>query len=283
MIGQRQTRRWLVLIVHHPGIIPIVFGPLYFLSDPQLLLTSPLMLIMTGVWLWMLIYCIRNDPERNVWLWVLIIIPPIGTLVYFFARWLPQARLKPPRFLNRISRGKELQRLQIAARQIGNSHQFIQLGDAQRDTGRYEQAGDSYFKALEKEPENIQALWGLAQVEMHWKQYDKARPRLESVLAVDPSYKFGDVSLAYGRCLLELNDQDAAFAHLTEHLKRWKTPESQVVYAQLLYERGETDEAREMLEGMILEVSGGPKFFRRQSARWVRDAKRMLAKMPRPQ
>jgi len=258
-----------------------VFGPLYYLSNPGMLLTSPLALAMTAFWLWMLIYCIRNDPERNVWLWVLIIIPPIGTLVYFFARWLPQARLKPPGFLSRLTRGKELQRLQIAARQIGNSHQFVQLGDALREVGRYEQAGDSYFKALEKEPENIQALWGLAQVEMQWKQYSNARPRLEAILAVDPKYKFGDVSLAYGRCLLEMNEQDAAFAHLTEHLKRWKTPESQVVYARLLSERGEAAVAREMLEGMILEVSGGPKFFRRQSARWVREARRMLAKMPR--
>ncbi len=258
-----------------------MFGPLYYLSDPAALLTSPLALIMTAFWLWMLIHCIRNDPERNVWLWVLIIVPPIGTLVYFFARWLPHARVKPPGFVGRLSRGKELQRLQIAARQIGNSHQFVQLGDAQREVGKYEPAADSYFKALEKEPENIQALWGLAQVEMHWKQYAQALPRLETVLSVDPKYKFGDVSLAYGKCLLETNEQDKAFTHLTEHLKRWKTPESQVVYAGLLTDRGDTAAAREMLEGMLLEVSGSPKFFRRQSSRWVREAKRMLAKMPR--
>lgn len=237
---------------------------------------------MTGVWLWMLIHCIRHDPERNVWLWILIIIPPIGTLVYFFARWLPQARVKPPGFLSKLTRGKELQRLQVAARQIGNSHQFVQLGDAQREVGRFEQAGDSYFRALEKEPENIQALWGLAQVEMHWKQYAQARPRLEAVLGIDPKYKFGDVSLAYGKCLMEADERDAAFAHLTEHLKRWKTPESQVVYAELLADRGDPAAAREMLEGMLLEVSGSPKFFRRQSARWVREAKRRLAKLPRP-
>lgn len=258
-----------------------MFNPLHYLTEPELLLTSPFSLIMTGLWLWMLIYCIRNDPERNVWLWILIIVPPIGTFVYLFARWLPQARLKPPKFLSRLTRGKEVQRLTVAARQIGNPHQFVQLGDALRETSRFEPSAEAYFKALEKEPENLQALWGLAQVEMHWKQYAKALPRLESVLAVDRQYKFGDVSLAYGKCLLETGDEEAAFTHLTEHLKRWKTPESQVLYARLLRDRGDVPAARDLLEGMILEVSGSPKFFRRQSARWVRDAKRMLAKMPR--
>jgi len=257
-----------------------VFNPLYFLLNPEAIWASPVALIGTVFWLWMLIHCIRNDPERYIWLWVIIILNIFGALIYFIARWLPQTRLQPPKFLNRLTRGKELQRLQVAARQIGNSHQFVQLGDAQREMGQYEPAADSYFKALEKEPKNLQALWGLAQVEMHWKQFDKARPRLESVLAVDPQYKFGDVSLAYGRCLLELGEKDAAFEHLGEHLKRWKTPESQVVYGELLADRGDAVGARKILEGMILEVSGSPKFFKRQSARWVRKAKRILARLP---
>ncbi len=148
-----------------------MFNLYYYLSDPGLLLASPVTLGMAALWLWMLIHCVQHDPDRHIWLWVLILIPLFGPLVYFFARWIPQARMKPPAFLSKLTRGKELQRLQVAARQIGNAHQFVQLGDAQREVGQYEKAVDSYTKALEKDANNLQALWGMAQVELHWKQF----------------------------------------------------------------------------------------------------------------
>ena len=36
--------------------------------------------------LWMLFECIRKDPERSLWLWIILVIPGIGPVIYFFAR-----------------------------------------------------------------------------------------------------------------------------------------------------------------------------------------------------
>ena len=113
-------------------------------------------------WIWMLVHCYQHEPDREFWFWVMIFIPP-AAFVYFFARWLPSrggGRATMPKGLKRWSRGREIQQLEIAAQQIGNPHQWIQLGDALRDVGRYADAAEAYDKALAKEADSLPALWG---------------------------------------------------------------------------------------------------------------------------
>ena len=93
----------------------------------------------------------------------------------------------------RRSRGREIDRLEIAAQQIGNAHQFVQLGDALRETGKFEKACQAYASALDKDPENRQGLWGASMADFELKRFDSARQRMEKLLSLDPQYKFGDV------------------------------------------------------------------------------------------
>ena len=46
-------------------------------------------LVAVVLWLWMLLHCIRRDPDRHAWLWMLLIFPVLGGALYFFGRWLP--------------------------------------------------------------------------------------------------------------------------------------------------------------------------------------------------
>ena len=45
----------------------------------------------TIFWIWMIVYCIRNDSERQTWLWILMLFPGLGPVIYFFARWVPSS------------------------------------------------------------------------------------------------------------------------------------------------------------------------------------------------
>src|SRR5690242_11082104 len=130
-----------------------------------------------------------------MWLWIMLLIQPFGAIAYFFIRWLPRSTLQPPRFLRRFLRGRELERKRMAAAQIGNAHPHVELGDALRDLGRLKEAADRYDRALEKDPKNLAALWGAGLVAYRLENYAVARERLSRTLELDPSYKFGDVSL----------------------------------------------------------------------------------------
>lgn len=264
-----------------PGFDPVFFSPWMVLHHPAMILQSPFVLLLGAFWVWMLVHCARNDPERGLWLWILFIGNVPAAFIYFLVRWLPGARVSGGNsLLKRWTKGRQIPQLEAAARRIGNAHQFVELGDAYRETRKIDRAAECYRNALAKDGQNLPALWGAAQVEMQRQNFLGARPHLEQILAKDASYKFGDVSLAHCRCLCSLNETGLACDRLEQHLKRWPNPEAYVMLANLLIDRGDHDAARKCLEATLLDLRGGPAFFARQNRGWARQAKRLLSRLP---
>jgi hypothetical protein len=229
---------------------------------------------------WMVLWCVRHDPERGVWLWIILLFHPIGAAIYFLARWLPGANLAAPRALQRLTRARDLNRLEIAARQIGNAHQFIELGDALRETGQWEKAVEAYLKALKKDPDNLQAMWGAASGQFRTKQFPAANEHLARLMGLDPTYKFGDVSLLYAKSLHALGRSDDALAHLEGHIRRWRHPEALHLLSCLYADRGQTDKAREQLQALIMDIEASPAAIARKQSAWKGRAKKMLRRLP---
>ena len=231
-------------------------------------------------WLWMVWHCLRTEPDRYFWLSVMFIVWGVGPVLYFVLRYLPSTDFLPPSFFRRWTRGRELARLETAAIQIGNPHQFIQWGDALRDVGRYEEAGNAYDRALQKDALNLQALWGAAQVATIKKQWERTRDLTRQILDKDPQYKFGDVSLAYGKAFVELNERGAAAAHFEQHVRRWRHPEAVYLLASLYAEQGNRQAARDQLQSVLYDINGSPTSIARKHGRWKSLAKQLLRKLP---
>ena len=66
------------------------FGILHLLSGESGFLS----LLYAGFTLWMLIECVRKDPDRYLWLCIILFVPGVGPIIYFFVRWLPQRNLQ---------------------------------------------------------------------------------------------------------------------------------------------------------------------------------------------
>ena len=230
--------------------------------------------------LWMIIYCIRHDSERSTWLWILLVFPALGPVIYFFARWLPSSSMELPAFARRWTDGPKIRRLEVAAQQIGNPYQFVLWGDALRDVKQWPEARAAYLKALAKEPDNLLALWGAALSVSQLGEPLAARPHLEAILRIDPAYKFGDVSLLYGKTLHALRDREAELAHWRTHLKRWRQPEALSLLAELLIERGEFPEARQCLNTLIADIEITPRALARKVFFWKGRAKKLLRRIP---
>lgn len=268
--------------LHDGGWDFSLFHPMHFLSNPVSLLHNPIALVTGGFWVWMLVHCIRHDPERYIWLWVLFVLNVPGALIYFVVRWLPGARVSGgPSVFNRWTRRRQIPRLEAAARHIGNPHQFIELGDAFRDIGKHDRAARCYQQALDKDPVNLAALWGAAQAVMSQKKFADAKAFLATLIGIDIAYKFGDVSLAYGRTLFALGEKDAAREHFAHHLRRWPNPEARVLFATLLTQSSETAAARDQLENLLLDMQASPEYYIRQNRTWIRKAKQLLKRLPR--
>lgn len=236
-------------------------------------------LVYGAFWLWMLFDCIRNEPDKYLWLLILVFIP-LGTFIYFVLRVATRLDVPRPMFVIRWQRQRELWAAEAAARNIGNPYQFVALGDLLREFREPARAAEAYARALAKEPKNAQALWGLSQVEMERKEYPSCRGHLETLLAIDPHFKFGEAYLAYARVLLALGDKPAAREHLAGGIKRWSYPEAHVLLATLLLEDGQKDAARGHLETVVIDMRAAPSYSYRRNRQWVKKAKGLLRGLP---
>ena len=229
-------------------------------------------------WVWMLVHCYRTEPDRQFWIWILIIAQPIGPVAYFLLRYIPSKEFPTPVFLRRWTRGPELLRLESVAEQIGNPHQFVQWGNALRECGQWDRAKEAYERALKKDPKDLQALWGAAQVARDQKRFDDVRSLTRRILDQEPQYKFGDVSLTYGLALTEIGETEPARLHFEEHVKRWRHPEGVYLLSKLYFDQGDHAAARQHLSAMIRDIDSSPRAIARKFGRWKSRGKQLLRK-----
>ena len=225
--------------------------------------------------------CVRNDPEQKTWLWILIFLNVPGAIIYFLVRRLPLIDFPVPNYFQRWMRRRELWNAEAAAMNIGKAHQFVILGNLLCDLELFDRAADAYKTALEKEPSNAQALWGIASVEMKNKNFESAKRHLETLLKLESDYNYGEASLSYGKTLLALQELDAAKVHLEKHLHLWRKPEAYLMLAKIHEQQGNTQEARNLVEVMLRNLRGSPEYHYRRNLHLVREAKKLLRKLRR--
>ena len=226
--------------------------------------------------IWMLIDCVRNEPDRGIWIFLMIFLQGFGCLIYFFFRFLPRGNFG---FLNSFVarfQTKELNRLRIEAKQIGNPYHWFHYGEKLRELQQYPKAEQAFRAALEKEPENIQALWGLAICLENQKKFEEAFQIVAQIYQQDPAYKFGDVSLAYARLLIALERWEEAGEHLESHVKRWRQPEGLYLLARCQLHQQNSRAAKETLEMLIMDIEASPSAIARKQKSWKRKAKNLL-------
>lgn len=233
-------------------------------------------LLAAAFWIWMIVDCARHEEGRGAWLWIVILLNLPGAIIYFLCRKLPAGRWRTPAFLRRWSRRKEVWQARQDARNIGNAYHFVRLGDVLRETGRHGEASQAYAQALEMEPEDPDALWGAAAVDMKAERFDQARTRLEKLLALEPNFKFGDAPKAYVRTLLAQGDLETAEPEARRCARRWADAESQVLLAQVQLALGRPAEARATLEALLDDLKHNPAGNTRADRRWKWQAHLLL-------
>lgn len=242
-------------------------------------MTQIIVLLTTGFWLLMIYDCVRNDPQKNQWLYILIFLNFPGAVIYFLVRRLPQIDIPLPQYFSRWTRQRELWMAEADTRNIGKAHQFAVLGNLLCDMGMFSRAEEAYKTALEKEPNNIQSLWGAAFIDLQNKKFESARLHLENLLKVEPNYKYGDASLAYGKVLFELKDRETAKIHLEKDIKQWGHPESYIMLANILLEEGDRTSARGYLETTIAKIRGSSYYHYKRNRHWIGKAEKLLKAM----
>ena len=260
-----------------------VYVPCLGMSWPVFLFFGGLALVSlvySLFWIGMLIHCAWYEPDKTFWLWLLVVAPFPGAIVYAVVRFVPAADWRTPGWLQKLTRGKELARLATATETIGNAHQFVQYGDALRETGQWSEAAKAYEQAMQKDPENLPALWGAAQVAVTQKRPADVCRLCQQILEREPHYRFGDVSFTYAKALFATGETTSGLAQLQRHCQRWRQPEAVYLLAEHCFDNGDHAAAKQHLQELLRDINGSPAAIASMNGRWKSRARRLLQKLP---
>jgi hypothetical protein len=234
-----------------------------------------------GFWMLMIFDCVRTEPKGSSWLWLLIMLNFPGAVIYFAARKLPYLDVPIPNFFKRWTMQTALQNAEAGVHNIGKSYQYVTLGNVLLEMGDLDRALTAYHEALTREANNSQALWGCATIEMQQQKLDLAQEHLEILLKQEPDYKRGDASLLYGKILLEREFWLQAKEHLDRDLKQWGHAEAYLLLAKIAIHDCDVSGARVYLETMLARVKAAPQYNYRMKQHLVREAEKILKKLPK--
>lgn len=233
----------------------------------------------TVFWVWMLIDCIMNEPDRHIWIWVLLIANIPGAIVYFIVRRPLAIRMAMPKFLQKIMHGREINQAELDAFNVPNAYHYSKLGGIYLDLGDIKNAAKAYNKALQFDGNDIESLWGASQADMKNRDYESAKTKLEKLLKAAPDHQYGDALMEYCRALFETNDLKELKIRLSEYLKKWSNPEAKLMMATILAGEGKNTEAGAILDESLLEIKGSPKFYYNKKRKWIGKIKALKSRI----
>jgi len=223
-----------------------------------------------------IVHFIRRRPDF-FWLWI-ILIHPIGALVYIVVEVIPDAGLLRDSFqvFPRRRRIHELERAVLDNPSAGN---YEELGLLYLDDGSFARARQCYDKAIAARADDIDAFYRRGVAEIELGDFTAAVPDLERAVSADPDYDFhrGKGLLAWAWA--QTGQSEKADAMFREATRISTISETYYHYALFLQSQGRLAEAREWAQKILDKKPTMPGYLRRRERPWFRRASALLARV----
>ena len=195
---------------------------------------------------------------RNMyWLMILLMAPFLGSIIYFFAEYLPEMRhstvaRKSVRVVTAlVDPNRELREARLGFDRTPTVDNRSRLAEALLARGDYDEAIEQ-FQACASGPyaKDVKFRRGLARAQLFAGRNAAAAATLESLMADSPRDAGADAALWLAQALTQVDETRAleAFAHAS-HVHN--TTETQAAYGIYLASLGRDAQARPLLEGVL--------------------------------
>lgn len=242
-------------------------------------LQSPLALLFTAFWVWMLIDAVR----RQEWLWVLFLFlfPPLNTILYFFLVYRAQPSATSGFELPGTHNRRRIAELQSQIHHLDKAHHHAQLGDIYFQQGKLKEAEGCYRAAIERDGNDPDFQAHLGQCLLRQDRVQEAAPLLEAVVQANPRHDYGHSLMAYAEALAKLGHKDLAVTTWKQVLEHHSYARAHVQLAELYAELGQTDLARKEASELLADEKHAAAFQKKKDKVWTQRAKALLKKLDR--
>ncbi|MGB1311452.1 MAG: tetratricopeptide repeat protein [Leucothrix sp.] len=226
---------------------------------------------------------ILKTGRNTTWIWVVMMLPAAGAAAYFIMEILPdlsQSRtgVKAQKGLGKlINPNKDFNHATNNYTIVDTVENSTKLAAEYLNKGLFAEAKVLYEKCLTGIHENDpDMMYGLAQAEYGLEDYAQTRQVLDDLIKHNPSYKNVDAHLLFAKCLVNLNETDAALKEFKALNEYYPGPEATYRYAMLLQSLGQDSQAEQLLEKILQNAKLADKHYRARYKPWINKAKQAL-------
>jgi hypothetical protein len=217
------------------------------------------------------------------WLWVILLLAPIGGLVYFLVEILPNMGQSP-----RVRRiGSELVTIVDLGRNLRKLEEELEIADTVKNrqmlargylrAGRYEEAIELYRQCLRGVfKDDTGLILELAYALFLNGSFSEAKTQLDAMGDTDLGIRERERNLLYARTLEQLGDVDGALRQYQTVVKQASGEEARCRYGMLLEQSGQLEAAREVFQEIVARARRSPGYYRRQEKQWIDIARQNL-------
>ncbi|MBV9990640.1 MAG: tetratricopeptide repeat protein [Alphaproteobacteria bacterium] len=245
-------------------------------------LTSPIGLIALGLLVLCVVHSVRTG---NVfpWIYVMVFLPGIGPLIYFFFVIVPE--LLHGRRAQTFRRGaaraidpnKDYRAAMREVEMVGSVDAKRALAEQLLQRGQYGDAIELYRNALQGQFATDPALLvGLARAQMLNGDGAGAQASLDALQKADPSFSSQDAHMIYARALELQGKDEEAVGEYQRLVPYFAGEEARTRLGQALDRLGRRDEARAAYAQVLKNLDGAPQRYRKAQREWGDIASRAM-------
>jgi hypothetical protein len=224
-----------------------------------------------------LLHFVRRRPDWY-WLWIILLIPPVGALIYLAMEALPE--LTDPGAFRFVARGSRKKHLEAAITENPSAGNYEELGQIYLDEKKWAKAKDAYDHAISARTDSIDPFYRRAVAETELDQFKEAVVDLERVVSKDPKYDFQRAAGLLAYAYFKTGQAERA-GQLFEAVTRTSTlTETQFHYAEYFAAQGKKAEARQLLDGILAKKRTMPGFQKRRERPWFRKTQSLRKTLP---
>jgi len=230
------------------------------------------------------IHAVRNH-RPMYWLMVLFAFPGLGSVVYFFAEYMPTLRhTRTGRKAARVMQGlvdpnRELREAAAAFDRTPTTYNRSLLARALLAKGQVEEAISHYQEAASGAyATDVAFLKGLSIAQLEARKYADAVGTLERLFAASPDQKTGDLALMYAEALQGAGRIEAA-QEFESVIAADGSLEARCKYGLYQRECGNLTAAKLSCEHVLADARRGTQHSRELNREWIDAATQALKEM----
>lgn len=227
---------------------------------------------------WMCLDCIQRR-EHFIWIIIMIILFPVGAIAYFFAvknRARGETAVGTP--IHKEVETEETLQLKELIEKFHKAYHHEKLGQVYIDQKNFAAAIPQFEQAIQRDPEMLEARYGLAKCFHGLNQYEEAADALEKLTAIEKKYDYGNAIFGLAECYRLSGNEEKALKTYGEVINSFHFFKAYYHYARLLDKKGKKQEAISCMKSIVGSSKDLPDYKLEKERFWIDEATKFLRK-----